>query len=141
MTTKTFKRLIVLSWATGILSAITWFATKEYLPRELEAYLDTEANADLTRGDWFLFAILIGLLLAGVVIAVGLYRFRPWARRLLLPVNAACLILTPFSGPSVMTGVAWMVSCIAAMLSGAVIVAAYLPPASDEFNRPKIAQE
>ena len=141
MTIKTFKRLIVLSWATAILSVITWFATEKYLPTQLKDYLDTEASADLTRGDWLLFAIGIGFLLAGVVIAVGLYRFRPLARRLLLPVNVACLIVTPFYGPSVMTGVAWMVSCIAAMLSGAVIVAAYLPPASDEFNRPKITQE
>src|SRR5687767_13004932 len=104
MTRQGFRKLIVLWWLTGISCVVVTVATNRFLPVELRNYLEARAAAEPIGRDWILLAVELFLIVANVVISVGLYRFRPWAKRLLLPSQLVPLILLPYYGPSVMSG-------------------------------------
>jgi hypothetical protein len=134
MTRQNFKNLIILQWLLGITSCVVYFATIDYLPQQLQSYLEELKNTELTTNDWFLFAIGFFLLIAYMVIYVGLYRFKSWAKKLLLPIHVFALIITPFSGISIETGLVSAINYLYYLVNGGILFLVYLPPVSQMFE-------
>lgn len=141
MTRKGFRKLILLWWLSDILGLVMYLATKKYLPMELTNYLERMTNAEPTTGDWIVIAVGLVVLVATIVVSVGLYRFRPWAKRLFLPIQIVALIVMPFYGPFVMTGWAYALGCLYSVLTGGLLFLVYLSPVSKMFEAKGDAQE
>lgn len=133
MTRRGFRNLIILWWVAGISCVLVSLATNNYLPIELRNYLEALANAEPTLRDWIVIAIGFIVLIAAIVVTVGLYRFRPWAKSLLLPIHVIALMLMPFYGPSVMTGWASALSFLYSVLTGGLLFLVYLSPVGQMF--------
>lgn len=82
------------------------------------------------------FAVFV----CAVIVSVGLYRFRPWAKNLLLPIHIVALILVPFYGPNVMTGWAYTMTYLYSVLTGGLLFLVYLSPVSYMFESNKVAK-
>ena len=108
-------------------------ATVSYLPPDLRNYVEARNNAELTAKDWVVFTVGLCLLIGYIIISVGLYRFRAWAKKLLLPINIIALLLMPLYGPSVMTGWASAINCLNGMVSGGILFLIYLSPVEQMF--------
>lgn len=108
---------------------------------ELRNYLEGMANAEPTVGDWIVIAVGFVVLVAAIVISVGLYRFRLWAKRFLLPIHIVALIVMPFYGASVMTGWAYALCYLYSLLTGGLLFLVYLSPVSQMFEANGDAQQ
>jgi len=96
MTRKGFRKLILLWWLTGISCIVVTLATHRYLPTELRAYQEA-VYAEPTAGEWIVIAMGFIVLFGSIIVSVGLYRFKQWARKLFLPIHIVAFILTPFT--------------------------------------------
>jgi hypothetical protein len=133
MTRRGFRKLILLWWLTGIACVVVTVASNRFLPPELRNYLEARAAAEPIVRDWILLAIELFLIIASVIISVGLYRFRPWARSLLLPSQLVPLLLLPFYGPCVMTGWASVMSYLSVLFTGGFLFLVYSSTVGDMF--------
>jgi hypothetical protein len=134
MTQQNFRRLIILQWLLGIVSCIVYFATINYLPHQLQNYLEEIKNAEPTVGDWFIFAVGSFLFPIYVIIYIGLYRFRKWAKKLLLPIHLASLIILPFLGISIQTGAVSTINYFYCLVNGGILFLVYWSPVSQMFE-------
>ena len=126
--------MIVFQWLLGIASCVVYFATVGYLPQQLQNYLEELKNTELTNGDWFLFAIAFLLLIVYIVIYIGLYRFKGWAKTLLLPIHIAVLVLALFSGISIETGLVSTINYLYCLIDGGILFLVYWSPISQMFE-------
>lgn len=134
MTRQRFRRLILLWWLSGISCVVTALATNQYLPTELRNYQEAITNTDVTVVDWIVFAVAFAVFVCAIIVSVGLYRFRRWAKSLLLPTHIVALILMPFYGPNVMTGWAYTTTYLYSVLTGGLLFLVYLSPVSYMFE-------
>ena len=134
MTRQSFKRLIILQWLLGLISLVVYFATIDYLPQPVKDYFEEIKNAEPTIADWLILVVGSLLFLAYIVIYVGLYRFRKWAKKLLLPIHIVVLITLPFIGISVATGWVNAISYLSCLINGGILFLVYLPPISQMFE-------
>lgn len=134
MTRQIFKNLIILQWLLGIISCVVYFATIDYLPQQLQSYLEELKNTEPTTNEWFLFTIGFFLLIAYIVIYIGLYRFKGWAKRLLIPIHVFVLIIALFSGVSIETGWVSAINYLYCLVDGGILFLVYLPPVSQMFE-------
>ncbi len=111
-----------------------YFATVDYLPQQLQSYLEELKNTELTTNDWFLFAVGFFLLIGYIIIYVGLYRFKNWAKKLLLPIHVFALTMIPFSGISIETGWVSAINYFYCLVNGGILFLVYLPPISQMFE-------
>ena len=133
MTRQGFRRLLVLSWLIGVAAVVVSLATVPYLPSDLRHYLKAQSDAEPTTMDWVIFTVGLCLLTGHVITSVGIYRFRAWAKRLLLPINVIALLLLPLYGPSVMTGWASALNYLNGLVSGGILFLVYLSPVGRMF--------
>ncbi|HEY9405327.1 MAG TPA: hypothetical protein VIQ24_21935 [Pyrinomonadaceae bacterium] len=108
-------------------------ATVSYLPPDLRDYVEAQSNAEPAAKDWVVFAVGVCILIGYIITSVGLYRFRPWAKKLFLPLNIIALLLMPLHGPSVMTGWASAFNGLNFLVGGGVLFLVYLSPVSQMF--------
>ena len=134
MTRQSFRRLIILQWLLGFSAVVAFWVTIEHLPPELRNYLEAQKNAEPMVGTWIVFAVGMLVLIASIIIYVGLYRFRSWAKSLLLPINIVALIMMPLYGPSVLSGWASALSYSYALVNGGILFLVYLSPVSQLFR-------
>ena len=134
MTRENFKNLIIFQWVLGIASCVVYFATIDYLPEQLQNYLEELKNVEPTNNEWFLISIGLFLFIAYIVIYIGLYQFKGWAKRLLLPIHAFALIITPFTGISIETGWVSAINYLYCLVNGGILFLVYLPPVNLMFE-------
>ena len=109
----------------------------EYLlPPALRAFEQEQLESDITTSEWVLLAVSIPVLVAAVVALVGLFRFWPLARPLVLALTALGIIIGPFGGPVVETGLAATFDWCSTVLGGMVLALIYLSPVADWFVKP-----
>lgn len=134
MTRQSFRRLIILQWLLGFISILVYFATIDYLPQQVKDYYEEIKNAELTTVDWLIFVFGSLIFLAYIAIYIGLYRFRKWAKKLLLPIHIIVLITLPFMGISIATGLVNAISYLCCLINGGILFLVYLPPVSQMFE-------
>jgi hypothetical protein len=141
MTRKQFRIILVLSITTAFLSAGVDIAfpqwTDPFNNVLKQQALDEITNATDTD---FMLAKLIALSLvgacfaiAGIIVIVGLFKFRPWAPRLNLVFTSLAVVSMAFMDPVVQSGLASAVYEISTLMWGATLVIPYLSPVSGYF--------
>ena len=133
MTRQSFRRLIILQWLLGLSAVAVSWVTNKHLPPELRAYWEARMNAESEAGASILVAVSLAVLFASVIIDVGLYRFRPWAKALLLPSHIIALVMMPLYGPTVLSGWVEPLNYLYSLVNGGILFLVYWSPVSRMF--------
>ena len=134
MTRKNFRILLVLSWLLVIAGVIVSFATENSLPPELQSYLERVENAPLANGEIVLAVVDVTFVVFAVVLTVGLFRFRRWAKTLLPMSFILGLVLIPINGPSVESGWASSLFYLGSLVDGIILALVYFSPLREFFE-------
>lgn len=101
----------------------------EVLPETYDLYSFLESNLIVTT---FVAVSIMVLFLASLA---GVLLFKNWGRWLYLGGSALILPVSIFTGPTIYYGWESALWDIANMANGAVMLAMFLPPISNEFNK------
>jgi hypothetical protein len=101
----------------------------EALPESYDWYSLLESNLIITM---FVGVSIILVLLAGLL---GVLLFKNWGRWLYLGSSVLILPISIFTGPTIYYGWESALWDISNMANGAIILAMFLPPISNEFNK------
>ena len=124
----------MLSWLLVIAGVIVSFATENSLPPELQSYLERVENTPLANGEIVLAVVDVTFVVFAVVLTVGLFRFRRWAKTL-LPMNFILgLVLIPINGPSVESGWASSLFYLGSLVDGIILALVYFSPLREFFE-------
>ena len=136
MSRKWYRFLLLLGWVICPAGLVVFYAEKPSLPPALLGYLDAKVDAPPTSWDLFVFFLLLFLLIVGVVNTVGLYRFRPWARKLYLCgfVAGYAVITFLFRDPVVTTPLAYSLFSLGTALSGFMLALIFFSPVARYFE-------
>jgi hypothetical protein len=134
MTRQGFRKLIILQWLLTFAYFIVYFATLDYLPPQLLAYLSEVQNAEPTTRDWFVVTTAFLLFLFSIIASVGLFRFKAWAKKLFLLIHVATLIIAPFSGVCIQSEWASAVAYLICLVEGGILFLVFLSPVSRMFE-------
>jgi hypothetical protein len=77
--------------------------------------------------------LAVGLLFLASI--AGVLLFRNWGRWLYLTVSLLMLLVSAFTGPTIYYGWERALWDVLQMVNGAIILAMFLPPISNEFNK------
>ena len=121
-----FRGLLVAYW---LLFATAAVLAKSGLPPELRTYVESHPFTTVQAG-----AGAVALLLS-IVITIGLFVYKSWARYAYAGFLIASYLLTPWTSPLVDSK--WVTSCYFLLntISGALVVAMFWSPVSSEFTR------
>ena len=105
------------------------------LPAELRGWLEAYKAEPQNKVSTLNLVLDVLYLASCLVISVGLYRFRWWAKSLLIPSIAAGLLLSGTARIDV--DVQWVASLkyLSSMLSGVILALVYWSPLSDMFRK------
>ena len=134
MTRKNFRILLVLSWLLVIAGVMASFITEKTLPPELQSYLERVENAPLTNSEIVLAVVDIAFIVFAVVLTVGLFRFRRWAKTLLPISYVLGLALIPGDGPYVESGWASFLFFLGSLVDGIILALVYFSPLREFFE-------
>jgi hypothetical protein len=129
-----FRALLIISVACALVGATIDLMFENLIPLPLREAQNALTAAELTITDLVLLITGIPLIIAFVVCAVGLYRLRPWAPRACLYITIASLFLYPLIGASVVSQWSTLLTETSALLWGAVMAMAFLPPINLKFG-------
>lgn len=133
-----FKVVLIAGLVFQVISVAAGVALVETLPPLLQRYLAEVANAEISVG----FAILLSFYFLAVLVLMpvnyyGLWKFRAWARVLYVVVSIVFTLLLAFTGPVVMSGLAYMFFSIALILEGALIAMMFIGEVGEKFSKAK----
>lgn len=134
MTRRNFRFLILAQWLLSISALVASIATEKLLSPELRAYIEGVRNGSPTTPDWMLFVVTMLFVLFCIVVSVGLFQFRKWAKKLLWPNLAVGIALYPFLGPNVQTEWTAMLSYISSLADGMILALVYYSPVGEMFE-------
>jgi hypothetical protein len=135
MTIQRFRWLIIGCVLSAVAALVATFVLEFTLPHALQTYLADSLEQDLSYGDIVLLLITIPAVVAMVWCTISMYCLRPFARTFAMWVTIVCLPIYPICGPTVATGWQDLFSSISEMLWGAILMAMYLPPLRERFDR------
>ena len=127
-----FRLLIIVAISCGAFSIALSALSQSYLPPELQQYLYFSSLQTGER-ELALVSLFIPLLVLTIVAAIGLYRFRPWARILALAITIGWLILSPLVGIIVESGWVALFSDLSTLSWGTLLAMAFWSPVSEAF--------
>ena len=134
MSQRAFRLLIILKWLLVPLILVSSLWMERFLPLELSDYIQARRNAEPTNRDWVTFVSAIIFLFFSVIISVGLFRFRKWARKLLLPSYIAALLILSFNEPVVEIGLASALIYVSSVIDGVILTLVYYSPLKEVFE-------
>lgn len=133
-TPSAFRLFIVTSLVFAFLASFIDAIFPSLLPEPFRQAQDALASSELGTQDILLIVIGLPILVVGLVSAIGLYRFRPWAPRLALFVTIATVALYPFLDAQAVSAWSLLLSETSMLLWGVVLAMAFLPPVADRFS-------
>jgi hypothetical protein len=127
--------LILGSWALIVIAVAAHFIALRWLPVELRGWLEGYIADPQNRASTPKLLLDVFYLVSYFVISIGLFRFRPWAKSLLIPSVILGLVLGATWRVSVDVG--WVVSLkyLSGMLSGMILAIVYWSPLSSMFRK------
>jgi hypothetical protein len=131
MTVRTFRRLLILSVVLPIVGALVSVATEHRLPSQLREYVAAQSATLPSTVTLVGCLILLGAWIAAVV---GLYRLKPFGRRLFLLTLVVGLTLTPALGPYVDSGWGQLFYQATFVLDGLLVALMYWSPLAEQFS-------
>jgi hypothetical protein len=135
MSKSNFRLLILGSWALIVIEVAAHFIALRWLPVELRAWLEGYLSDPRNRASAPKLLLDVLYLVSYFIISIGLFRFRPWAKSLLLPSIILGLVLGATRRISVDVG--WVVSLkyLSGMVSGVLLAIVYWSPLSGMFRK------
>lgn len=127
----TFRFILISSILAIILSVIAGIGLEGSLPIELQTYLAWEAEQDISI---FLGILILTILVLYIINVVGLWKFKPWAKKMYVVITVFSFISLPLLGPTVMNSWESMLYDIAILLEGALLVLLFVGPVANKFN-------
>ena len=132
-----FRLILSATILLGLGGVVLELCFQSFLPQPLQDYLRAESEADLTTSDIAAVLVAIPLLIATIVSIIGLYLWKPWSRHLFLGVWILSVLLAPFVGPYVYSGIGYALYDLSSMLSGLLLGIAYFSPVAEKFKHRK----
>jgi hypothetical protein len=133
MSKSTFRFLILLYVALIVASSLAALLTGGY-SQELSDALDNEPAPWLVKNLWVTLAIGLPLAAVAFVAACGLYMLKRWGRTLSLYATVVGLLLWPFSGPSLYSGLVSALVEASTLLWGGILALSYYSNLSAQFS-------
>ena len=135
MNSKTlFRTILVASIVFGILSAVAGITLQTTLPYELQSYLAKKEASTSNAGIIAVIVALVIVLPACIIITIGVWRFRRWARTAWVILTVAGVVITPFLGEFIMNSWEIMFFDISSSLAGVLIAMMFLEPIKSAFG-------
>lgn len=133
MTHSMFRKLlfvsIVLSLAAMVVAVFPTYS------EALAIAYENEPQPWFMENPWIFGGVAAVLLLAWLASLVGLFLYKPWGRTLSLYSTFAALLVTPFIGVLLSSGIESALFDASSMVWGAVLALSYFSPVSDRFGR------
>lgn len=129
---KLFRILVIVSTVFYIVWFFSPYFYHLYLSDEvINVIAYTGYGSILPNGPYTYIPIFI----ISMVIAIGLYLFKPWARTSFVVLYAIFILASPFWGLNIQSGLDVMIGTIATLSDGALIGLMYFSTIGNEFNR------
>ena len=131
-----FKVVLIAGLVFQVFSIAAGLVLVNTLPPLLQNYLAEVANNEVSTG--YAVFLLSYLLVTFVLVPVnyyGLWKFRSWARVLNVVLTLMTVFSLAFTGPFVMTGLAYMFFSIASILEGVLIVMMFSGEIGEKFSK------
>jgi hypothetical protein len=135
MSKSTFRLLILGGWVLIVAAVASHFIELRGLPAELRGWLEAYKADPQNRVSTLRLVLDVLYLISCLVISAGLFRFRWWAKSLLIPSIIVGLLLSGTARINV--DVQWVVSLkyLSSMLSGVILALVYWSPLRDTFRK------
>lgn len=135
LTPRTFRLMLVAQIPLAVLGLVTQFAFPELVPSAVRAASEAVSTELSTDKLVLMLALFIVVLIAAIVVMVGLYKFKPWARRANLIVGFLALVLTMALGHVVESGLTMVIYNLGGYLWGALTAITYFSNLSERFDK------
>ncbi|MEE4192250.1 MAG: hypothetical protein V2I66_11775 [Halieaceae bacterium] len=113
--------------ATFILYVVVSYMFQGLLPTELLEFQRKEYEEVPSTFDSMMALVSLPVIVAHLVSAIGLWKNRHWAPRLFLLSTLGLLLLSPFLGPYIESGLSQTVGSISSLILGALLALLILP--------------
>lgn len=133
ITKNQFRALIIAEIVVALLGGFYEFFAVDTLPAPLQDYLSSQYD-DAGESGWTNTALMFCAILA-IVVTVGLFMFKPWARLLNLIMWPVSFVATIAIGISITTGLGAALYELSIGISGVVLALTYYSPLKTEFER------
>ncbi|HEV7855455.1 MAG TPA: hypothetical protein VGO72_00720 [Herminiimonas sp.] len=133
MTPSRFRFLLIASLVTGLIGPFLDIVFPSLVP---EALSQAQTNYDADYSVPMLIFIAVGtlvMLIGGIVSAVGLYLFKPWAPRFSIILTVAAIAYMPVFGGVTNSGLSFTVIELSNILWGVLLTVAYVTPIRERF--------
>ena len=137
MTIKAFRIFLASACVVLVLAVIATFATRQFLPDELRAYLSTRHHEAVTRIGIFRFIILLSIMLVSVVSIVGMFMLKKWARVLATGITVVSVVISISSFyPIIRSSMADTLMSVTSLLNGIILCAMWFAQGvRNEFDK------
>jgi len=129
-----YRQLLIFYFALFLAAIAAAFLPGGYSPELAEAYAK-EPEAWIMQGTWMPLAVVSILLVPWLVALVGLFHFKWWSRSLALYSTLASLLIYPFVGADLSSGIESGLYEAHSILWGVILAISYFSPLSDRFGR------
>ncbi|CAD6872466.1 hypothetical protein [Methylomonas fluvii] len=134
-----FRYTLLTYMVLAILGGVFDFVFPFFIPESLRNAQEA-SDANLSLIVLICLAILILVLLVSLaVVIVGLYLFRPWARRLAVVITVLALFVWPLLGINVASGWSLVLTDLAGTLWGAILALIFFSPLKECFDTTQIS--
>ena len=133
MSATRYRQLLILYFAIFLAAIALAFFPGGYSSGLAEAYAE-EPDTWLMQGTWLPLIVLSVLFVPWLVALVGLFRFKRWGRSLALYSTILSLLIYPFVGADLSSGLESALYETHATLWGAILAIAYFSPISARFG-------
>ena len=133
MTHTVFRSLLWVNVA--LVAAAAAAAVSPPYSEALAIAYENEPPTWLMKNPWIYGGVTVSLLAAWLAGLVGLFLYKKWGRTLSLYVTAATLLISPFFGVMLSSGIESALFEASSMVWGALLALSYFSPISDRFGR------
>lgn len=135
ITVRNFRVLLIASLLVAILGGTIDLVFPDLLAEAFHQAMEAEALAISMPRVFLLGALGVVLLITTLAAYYGLYMLRPWAPKLSLLITVLALPFVALAGAAAQSGYAAAALYLSAYCWGAVLLLAFLPPFSNQFQR------
>lgn len=138
MSKQKFRLFLVINWLLVLAYIVVSITTESLLPPEIQSYLDAQLNTPITLFEIVLLIIGVVYFIFCIVLSVGLFLFKKWAKAILLPSSVLSLLLFLLvfnTKPVIETGWASFIGDILSLFEGIILALVYFSPISRMFEK------
>ena len=118
---KILRIAIVVEWASVLFSVLASGILESHLPPQLQDYLLWEAEQEITTLEYWLLIPVIIIILMYLISSIGLFLYKPWAKRAYIITGIVGFVILPFTGPIVDHALAYTIADLRSVAFGFIL--------------------